>query len=177
MKAGNGMLAGMAREHEKALLEGWMEEQQKGLSRSRERISDADLRSDSLRFLRVFRRCTAGRRRRHRGRGLEARARRARPASRARGRARGSRRARPRRSSSRSSSRSSRCCARRSTATPEALADETWSATDAARQARALHHRGLPEEPRGGHRAPAAGACSSCRRRWCSSGTASWRCR
>ena len=50
------------------------------------------------------------------------------------------------------------CSARRTTQDAEGLARETVGRHDAARQARALHHRGLPEEPRGGDRPPAAGA-------------------
>ena len=60
---------------------------------------------------------------------------------------------------------------------PEALADETWAATRAARQAGPLHHRGPPEGSRGESSAGSSRRCSSSRRRSSSSGTASWRCR
>ena len=43
----------------------------------------------------------------------------------------------------------------------------------APRQARPLHHRGVSEEPRGGHHRASRRRCSSCRRRSCSSGRAS----
>ena len=40
----------------------------------------------------------------------------------------------------------------------EGMLTERWAATALDRQARPLHRRGLPEEPRGDHRPPAAGA-------------------
>ncbi len=46
-----------------------------------------------------------------------------------------------------------------------ALAREVWLATTAARQARPLHDRGLPEEPRRGRSGASRTNCSSCRRR------------
>src|SRR5262245_27592105 len=54
MKAATGTLAEVLRAHETDILDDWMVEQQKALTRSRDKINDAELRSDSSRFLRAF---------------------------------------------------------------------------------------------------------------------------
>ena len=54
MKAGTGTLAEVLRAHESDILDDWMVEQAKALTRSRDKINDAELRGDSSRFLRSF---------------------------------------------------------------------------------------------------------------------------
>ena len=144
-------------ENEQALLAGWLESQKKAGALRSGQLGEAELGENSRRCSQRFAKVLPEADRGHRRAGMGSTRERCWKSVALSRDAGPRRRRRPRLSCSRSRSRCSTCCGGRSATTPERLAHEIWTATAAARQARPLHDRDLPEEPRRDHPAPAAG--------------------